>query len=146
SFHFPLPSIVGDYYGQATNSGFARTDLAGYEDLFSWDIRLNQSGQAAVSFTSNPRLGLGDAAIRADILARYTFDPDTGDFLFDGGSSYQLSATFSVPADWVGNPSLTFETSWASDIIASVDPIDSGAAGKMNWVSVAPTGPTRHGI
>jgi hypothetical protein len=49
-----------------------------------------------VSFTSNPRLGLNDAAITANLLRGFAYDPATGDYSFNP-TGQEIDATLTVP-------------------------------------------------
>jgi hypothetical protein len=49
-----------------------------------------------VSFTSNPLLGLNNAAITAELLSGFAYDPATGDYSFNP-TGQEIDASLTVP-------------------------------------------------
>ena len=55
-------------------------------------------GQVVVSFTSNPLLGLNDAAITANLESGFSYDPATGNYSFNS-TGQEIDMPLDVPAD-----------------------------------------------
>lgn len=83
----------------STFSAFAQTDLPGLASLYSLSIQMSSAkpGDVVVSFTSNPLLGLNDAAIISELVRGFQYNSTTGDYSFDP-TGEAISATFTVPA------------------------------------------------
>jgi hypothetical protein len=113
-FPDPNPSEVDS----STFSAFAQTDIPGLSSLFSLSIQMNSAtpGQVGISFTSNPLLGLNDAAITSQLESGFTYDSATGDYSFDP-TGEEIDATFTVPA---GVSSATITTGMEDELDASV--------------------------
>ncbi len=98
----------------AADSG---TNLPGYANLFDLSISLSSAtpGIPAVTFSSNPLLGLNDAAISSDLTSRFSYNVSTGNYAFDS-SGLSLDATLLVPT---GASSVTVTTSLGDELDAS---------------------------
>jgi hypothetical protein len=94
----------------------AGTDLPEYTDLYFLSIGLTNAAQgAAVQFTSNPLLGLNDAAIASDLAGRFAYDASTGNYGF-APTGLSLGASLTVPA---GVSQVTVSTSLGDELDAA---------------------------
>ncbi len=110
----------------STFSTSAQTDLPEFSSLFSLSVQTSSAtpGNVAVSFTSNPLLGLDDAAIASNVASGFQYDPTTGDYSFDP-TGQEIDATLTVP-DGVSSVSVT--SGMGDELDASVVPEPSAFA------------------
>ena len=77
---------------------YANTDIPGFASLYSLFIQMSSAtpGQVGVTFSSNPLLGLNDAAIKSELESGFTYDSATGDYSFNP-TGQEIDATLTVP-------------------------------------------------
>jgi hypothetical protein len=104
----------------STFSAFAQTDAPGLASLFSLSIGMSSAtpGIVAVNFTSNPLLGLNDAAIISQLVGGFSYDNTTGDYSFNP-TGQEIDATLTVPD---GVSSLNVTTGYGDELDVSVVP------------------------
>jgi hypothetical protein len=79
-------------------TAYADTDIPAFASLFSLSVNMSSltPGQVNVNFSSNPLLGLNDAAITSELMSGFTYDSTTGDYSFDP-TGQEIDATLTVP-------------------------------------------------
>jgi hypothetical protein len=113
SFPNGNPNAVYSY----SFSTYAQTDLSALASLFSLSINMSSTtpGQVGVNFTSNPLLGLNDAAITSELLSGFQYN--SGTYSFDP-TGEAINATFTVPD---GVSEVTVSTGMDDESQASID-------------------------
>jgi hypothetical protein len=77
-------------------------------------------GQVGISFTSNPLLGLDDAAITSQLESGFTYDSTTGDYSFHP-TGQEIDVTFTVP-DGISTVNITTGNNAELDASAVPEP------------------------
>ena len=93
-----LPNGVASSSYSITN--YVNTDIPGFASLYTLIVNMSSAtpGQVVVSFTSNPLLGLNDAAITANLESGFSYDPATGNYSFNS-TGQEIDMPLDVPAD-----------------------------------------------
>ena len=91
-------SVVNATTWSSTFSASMQSDAPGLASLFSLSVNISSAtpGLVGVSFTSNPLLGLNNAAITAELLSGFAYDPATGDYSFNP-TGQEIDASLTVP-------------------------------------------------
>ena len=103
-------SIQTDENGRASYRFTGGSNRPGFESLFDLFIMLEQLGPLSVDFTSNPALGLSDAAIEDAVRAALQSGFNAADHSFSLASDLDLF-TFTVPGI-MGGETYEMSTLW----------------------------------
>jgi hypothetical protein len=114
----------GDSSAQDSIQADANTDLNGLGELWSlsWGTDSNSPGTSAITFRSNPALGLDDSAIVSSLQGLISGDPTTGLSMLT--QSFSFTYQLSIPAD----TTVQFDSSVTYDAEGATAPEPSSAA------------------